>query len=65
MGTYHSAITHRSNVRPRGAVHHMVVDGPSSLDEQHVPLSIPMLLVLLLSFLLIPLSLPPPTFDAD
>jgi hypothetical protein len=65
MGTYHSAVTHRSKVRSGGAAHHMVVDGRSSLDEQHVPVSLPMPIVSLLSSLLIRLTLPLPTFDAD
>jgi hypothetical protein len=33
MGMYHRVITHHSKVHPGGAVHHMVADGPSSLDE--------------------------------
>jgi hypothetical protein len=59
MGVNHSAITHRSKVRPGGTVDHMVADGPSSLDEQRVPV---MLLVLILSSLLMLLTLLLPTF---
>jgi hypothetical protein len=65
MGMYHSAITHHSKVRPGGAVHHMVADGPSSLDEQHEPARLPMLLGLILSALVIHLTLPLPTFNVD
>jgi hypothetical protein len=65
MGMYHRVITHHSKVHPGGAVHHMVADGPSSLDEQHEPARLPMLLVLILPALLIHLTLPLPTFDAD
>jgi hypothetical protein len=63
MGMYHSAITHHSKVRPGGAVHHMVADDPSWLNEQHVLVSLLMLL-LLLSCLLIHMALPLPTFDS-
>jgi hypothetical protein len=63
MGIYHSAISHRSKVHPGGAVHHMVADGLSWLSRQHVPVSLPLLL-LLLSSLLICLALSLPTFDS-
>jgi hypothetical protein len=63
MGMYHRVITHHSKVRPGGAVHHMVVDDPSWLNEQHVLVSLLMLL-LLLSCLLIRLALPLPAFDS-
>jgi hypothetical protein len=63
MGTYHSAITHHSKVRPGGAVHHMAADYQSWLNEQHMPVSLPLFL-LLLSSLLICLALSLPTFDS-
>jgi hypothetical protein len=65
MGMYHRVNTHHSKVHPGGAVHHMVADGPSSLDEQHELARLPMLLGLILSALLIHLTLPLPTFNAD
>jgi hypothetical protein len=65
MGMYHRVITHHPKVHPGGTVHHMVADGPSSLDEQHVLVRLPMLLVLILSALLIHLTLPLPTFNPD
>jgi hypothetical protein len=65
MGMYHSAITHHSKVHPGGAVHHMVADDPSWLNEQHVLARLPMLLVQNLSALLIHLTLPLPTFNVD